>query len=118
MVGYTDLNDNFTAADLDKIMSMVDADGNGEIDYSEWIIATVNKKKLLSDDKLQAAFDMFDKDGSGAISPDEIKEVLGIGKKFDDTIWTDIIGEVDDNGDKEISFDEFKDMMVKMMFEP
>jgi Ca2+-binding EF-hand superfamily protein len=33
--------------------------------------------KLISNDKLEAAFRMFDKDNSGTISPDEIKEVLG-----------------------------------------
>ena len=45
---------------------------------------------------------MFDKDGSGTISPDEIKEVLG----FDSTISKEeidkIIAEVDENNDGEI----------------
>jgi len=29
-----------------------DLDGNGEIDYSEWEIATIDKYSLLSDDKI------------------------------------------------------------------
>lgn len=37
---------------VDKIMKMVDADGSGEIDYSEWVVATINKNRLLSDEKL------------------------------------------------------------------
>jgi calcium-dependent protein kinase len=39
-----------------NIMAHADSDGSGEIDYSEWIVATINKKQLLSKQKLWAAF--------------------------------------------------------------
>jgi len=55
------------------MFNKVDADGSGEIDYSEFVVATMNDKALLSSDKLQTAFKMFDKDGGGTISNDEIK---------------------------------------------
>ena len=54
--------------EVDQILARVDADGSGEIDYSgnnyskfefifiEWVIATINKDKLLTKDKLEAAF--------------------------------------------------------------
>ena len=51
---------------------------------------------------------MFDKDGSGSISATEVKEVLGLGKNIDDGVWNQIVKEVDENGDGEISFEEFK----------
>jgi len=57
---------------------------------------------------------MFDKDGSGSIDAVEIKEALGMGG--DDTMndkIQDIMKQVDDNGDGEISFEEFKEMMKK-----
>ena len=47
--------------EVDKIMKIADTDGSGEIDYSEWIVATINKKKLLSNEKLESAFNLFDK---------------------------------------------------------
>ena len=34
--------------EVDRIMRIADTDGSGEIEYSEWIVATTNKKKLLS----------------------------------------------------------------------
>ena len=43
---------------------------------------------MLQDEKLKTAFDVFDKDGSGAISTDEIKQVLGVGNNIKEEIWT------------------------------
>ena len=51
----------------------------------------MNEKTLLTNDKLEAAFKMFDKDGSGTISTDEIKQVLSFGKSLDDATITEII---------------------------
>jgi len=97
--------------EVDRIMKVADSDGSGEIDYSEFVVATMDKRKLLSNEKLEAAFNLFDKDGSGTISANEVKEVLGVGKNIDEKIWNDIVMEVDSNGDGEISFSEFKTMM-------
>ncbi len=69
-----------TALDDEELIRMfkeIDTDGNGTIDYSEFLMATMNETQLLSTDKLKAAFKMFDKDGSGTISKEEIKETLG-----------------------------------------
>ena len=96
-------------------MKIADTDGSGEIDYSEFVVATINKKKLLSNEKLETAFNLFDKDGSGSISAFEIKEVLGVGKNIEEKVWSEIITEVDANGDGEISFLEFKIMMQKLL---
>jgi calcium-dependent protein kinase len=98
---------NVDEEQVDKILEVADADGNGEIEYSEWIIATINKKELLSDEKLMTAFTLFDQDGGGSISAEEICEVLGVGKNIDDDVWNDIIGEVDQEGDGEITFEVF-----------
>ncbi len=97
--------------EVDRIMKAVDTDGSGEIDYSEWIVATTDKRKLLTDEKLQVAFRVFDRDNGGSISALEVREVLGVGKNIDEKVWNDIIMEVDANGDGEISFLEFKTMM-------
>jgi calcium-dependent protein kinase len=101
--------------EVDRIMKIADADGSGEIDYSEWVVATMDKRKLLTNEKLEVAFNLFDKDGGGSISANEIKEVLGVGKSIDEKVWNDIIKEVDANGDGEISFLEFKIMMQKLL---
>ena len=42
-------------------MSNIDIDNNGYIDYTEFVLATINKKKLLTRERLELAFAMFDK---------------------------------------------------------
>ena len=57
---------------------------------------------------------MFDKDGSGMISTEEIKQVLSFGRHLDDQAIADIIRQVDENGDGQISFEEFAKMMKRI----
>lgn len=54
----------------------VDTDQSGYIDYTEFVVAAMNEKELLTSERLTTAFKMFDKDKSGSISPNEIKMVL------------------------------------------
>jgi len=65
--------------EIDEMFDKVDSDKSGAIDYSEFVVATMNEKNLLSNNKLQTAFKMFDKDGGGSISIEEIKQVLSFG---------------------------------------
>jgi len=75
----------------------------------------MNEKNLTTNEKLEAAFKMFDKDGSGSISADEIKKVLGQGQNALNTkVIDEIMNQVDENGDGEISYDEFVTMMKKI----
>lgn len=97
---------------VDAMFAAVDLDGNECIDYTEFVMATMNEKDLVTNDKLKAAFRLFDKDNSGTISPDEIRKALGIDSS--DKHLNSLIAEVDENGDGEIQFDEFCNMMRKL----
>ena len=48
---------------------------------------------------------------SGFINLQEIKTILDQGKKIEDRVWKQLIMEVDNNGDGEISYQEFEKMM-------
>lgn len=65
--------------EIDKMFAAVDTDHSGFVDFSEFVVAAMQQHQLTSQDKLQAAFRMFDKDGSGIITADEIREVLSLG---------------------------------------
>ena len=45
--GYKKIYGELAEEEVDKILQRVDANGSGEIDYSEWIVATINKEKLV-----------------------------------------------------------------------
>jgi calcium-dependent protein kinase len=94
--------------EIDRIFKVIDVDGSGAIDYSEFLMATMSEQQLMSKEKLKQAFRMFDKDNSGTISRDEIKEALG---GLDEEMADKMISEVDEDNDGEISFEEFEKMM-------
>lgn len=43
-------------SEVQRIMELVDMDGSGTIDYSEFIIATMDRKKAVQKEKLKEAF--------------------------------------------------------------
>jgi calcium-dependent protein kinase len=113
--GYKNILGEVEAAkEVERIMTEVDIDRSGTIDYNEFVMAATNRQNILNKEKLEATFKMFDKDGSGSISSEEIRSFLG--NSFTDQKSLDaIIKEVDVNGDGEISLVEFKDMMLKYL---
>jgi len=102
--------------EVDRIMDLIDNDQNGFIEYEEFLRACMNKEMILTEENLMLAFKVFDKDGSGTISADELKEVLGTGVVVGagEDVWTDIIKDAKGDGG-EISFPQFKDMMYKII---
>jgi calcium-dependent protein kinase len=100
--------------EVERIMSEIDIDKSGTIDYNEFLIAATNRQKVLNKDKLEQTFKMFDKDGNGSISLDEIRSILG-NSFTDQKVLESIVKECDTNGDGEISMSEFKEMMNKII---
>jgi len=115
MIGYSKLmGEDAAKKEVDRIFLTIDVNGTGAIDFTEFCLATVNHKKLLSRERLTQVFKMFDTDGSGTISRDEIKNFFSMNEGSDDSFAQELIEEVDKNGDGEISFTEFKEMMEKL----
>mmetsp|Transcript_40526 Transcript_40526/g.35961 ORF Transcript_40526/g.35961 Transcript_40526/m.35961 type:complete len:149 (+) Transcript_40526:87-533(+) len=103
---------DFNQKEIERIMESIDTDKSGRIDYTEFLAATMERNVYLKEEKLFMAFKMFDKDGNGFITPQELKEVLGshLSDK-DQKIFEDLIKDVDQNGDGLIDYDEFISMM-------
>ena len=97
--------------EVDRIMEIIDVDGNGFIEYEEFLRASLDKKKILTTENVKTVFRIFDKDDSGKISPEELKQVMGQDADIDDKVWTQLVHEIDLNEDGEISFYEFDRMM-------
>ena len=107
-------SDKLSENDFDEIMKIIDQDNSGEISIEEFLRATINYENLTTEKNLKLAFDYFDKDHSGTLTPDEIRDVLGLNDNNEKTqkIVSDIMKDIDINGDGVISYDEFKLMMT------
>ena len=98
-----------------QIFNEIDFNNDGNINFSEFLTANFKKEKLLSEDVLEKTFKLFDIDGNGYITLDELKESMPveITSKLE---WTELIEEVDKDGDNQISLEEFKEMMGKLIY--
>ena len=93
-----------------NIFNSLDLDGSGKISYDEFLSAMISSKKVVTEERLEKAFKMFDKDNSGKLSVKEIRNVFGGSEEQ----WKRVIDEIDLNNDGEVDFAEFKIMMVNM----
>ena len=104
--------------DVETIYNNLDMDKNVYLGYEEFVRAAVSKEYFVKDNVLKFAFRYLDKDNSGEISYDEIKQlfikIINDKDKVDEILkW--IIKEVDKNNDGKINFDEFSIVMKKMI---
>ena len=98
--------------EVNRVMDIIDVDGNGFIEYEEFLRAGLDKDKLLTEDNLKTAFRLFDINTRNKVNSEELKQVLGHGSdNIDDNVWKELVDEIDLNKDGEISFDEFSTMM-------
>jgi calcium-dependent protein kinase len=66
-------------------MDRVDYAGNGKINYSEFLAATIKISEVLTYEKLLALFKYFDTDESGTITRDNLREAFKKqGKKLEE----------------------------------
>lgn len=72
------------------------------------------ERELTEDEvaDLKEAFAMFDINGDGSIEPNELQQVMRkLGQNPTEKELSEMISSVDDNGDKEIDFEEFLVLM-------
>lgn len=103
------LGQNPTEAELQDMVNEVDADGNGTIDFPEFLTMMARKMKDTdSEEEIKEAFKVFDKDGNGFISAAELRHVMtNLGEKLSDNEVEEMIREADVDGDGQINYSEF-----------
>ncbi|KAI3431988.1 uncharacterized protein J3R85_007646 [Psidium guajava] len=111
--GLSRLGSKLTEAEMRQLMDAADVDKNGTIDYTEFITATINRHRLEQEDNLFKAFQFFDKDSSGFITRDELRQAMAQYGMGDEATIDEIIEDVDTDGDGRINYEEFVAMMRK-----
>lgn len=121
-------------ADLDSMVARLDTNGDGFLDLQEFCVLyeSVNvsgegdrganggddgeqkEGQVVEDEELKEAFDVFDVNGDGFITVEELGSVLssmGLKRRAGRTQLIEMIGSVDGDGDGRVSFAEFQQMM-------
>ncbi len=96
------------------MINEVDVDGNGSIDFPEFLSLMARKMKDTdTEEELVEAFRVFDRDGNGLISAAELWHVMtNLGEKLTDEEVDEMIKEADLDGDGHINYEEFVRMMM------
>ncbi|XP_040377649.1 calcium-dependent protein kinase 9 [Oryza brachyantha] len=110
--GLTKVGSKLAEPEMELLMEAADVDGNGYLDYGEFVAVTIHLQRLSNDNHLRTAFLFFDKDGSGYIDRPELADALADDSGHaDDAVLDHILQEVDTDKDGRISYEEFVAMM-------
>ncbi|XP_047150957.1 calcium-dependent protein kinase 4-like isoform X2 [Vigna umbellata] len=94
-----------------EILQAIDSNTDGLVDFSEFVAATLHVHQLEDDSgkwqqRSQAAFEKFDLDKDGYITPDELKMHTGLRGSIDP-----LLEEADIDKDGKISLSEFRRLL-------
>ncbi len=96
------------------MINEIDIDGDGKINFDNFI--TLMEKKLRDHDneeELIETFKVFDKDGIGFITFNNLKDVIkNLGLNYSDDEIMEMIKECDLDNDMMINYDEFTKMVL------
>ncbi|EXJ84667.1 calmodulin [Capronia epimyces CBS 606.96] len=107
------LGQNPSDSELQDMINEVDIDHSGSIDFEEFLkmMSTTVKAQDFAHET-RAAFDVFDKDGSGTISADELRQVMkSLGENLTDAEIDEMIREADKDRNGTIDYEEFVQLL-------
>lgn len=104
-----------TVGEVPKIFRIADLDGDGFINFKEFMEVHKKGGGIRTMD-IQNAFRTFDLNGDGKISAEEVMEVLGrLGESCSLEDCQRMVRAVDTDGDGVVDIDEFMAMMTRSM---
>merc|ERR1712227_975489 len=106
---------NPSEAAIQDMVNAVDKDGTGSIDFPEFLMMMALKADSENaEDEIREAFQVFDGDGNGYINRQELTLVMSnLGEKLTTTEIQGMIDEADIDGDGQINYEEFYNMMSR-----
>ncbi|CAD8068194.1 unnamed protein product [Paramecium sonneborni] len=99
--------DHFQAETMvNDLMQELDVNESGKVDFTEFLSAALVLQQKITLNNIKNAFKMFDIDGNGVISKNELESIFG-GIEIDSQAWEDILDKFDFNKDGVIEEEEF-----------
>lgn len=113
-VGLHKLGHQIPDSDLHILMEAGDIDKDGYLDYGEFVAISVHLRRMGNDDEhLLKAFKFFDKNKTGYIEMEELRDALAdeLEPTCEEEVINAIMHDVDTDKDGQISYEEFATMM-------
>lgn len=109
-----ELDEAPTDAELRTLMLKADADGNQSIDFAEFLAFMRRRMSQRgAQDEIRDAFDVFDRNGDGLVSIDELLQVMEIlGETMSRQEAEDSLRRADSDGDGQLTYEEFVAFMM------
>ncbi|KAJ8910441.1 hypothetical protein NQ315_016986 [Exocentrus adspersus] len=114
------LGTHVIAEELDRIISEIDEDGNGEVSFEEF--ANLAARFLVEEEdedteaiqmELKGAFRLYDRDGNGFITIEVLREILReLDEKLTEDDLDNMVDEIDTDGSGTVDWEEFKAVMI------
>merc|ERR1712109_362857 len=98
---------NPSEAEVQDMVSQVDTDGTGSIDFPEVLMMMCLKADMENaEDEIRLAFNVFDGDGNGFINRQELAVVMNnLGERLTQEEIQTMIDEADLDGDGQINYE-------------
>ena len=108
------LGQNPSEEELKEMIKEIDLDGNGVIDFNEFLYLMVKKMNGNdTEEELLEAFKVFDRDGEGYVTSHELRSVMtSLCEGTTQEEVEEMIKEADIDGDGQVDYQEFVKMMI------
>lgn len=108
---------NLSESEINEIFNKIDFNKDGEIEYTEFLAVTVDRRKAITEANMLFAFHHFDIDNTGYITQENLEEAFRReGKHLPDEELAGMLNSVQTAEQGRISYDEFKQFMQEILW--
>merc|ERR1712072_1274087 len=102
-----------------NMVSDLDADGSGEIEFDEFLdVMTAKITDKNTKEEIDRVFKLFDKDRNGTLEADDLSRVCKeLGEDMPEEDAREVIQRMDLDGDGAVGLDDFYNVLTKKTFE-
>jgi len=102
-----------------NMVSDLDADGSGEIEFGEFLdVMTAKLSDKNTKEEIDRVFKLFDKDRNGTLEADDLSRVCKeLGEDMTEEDIREVITRMDVDGDGAVGLDDFYAVITKKTFE-